>query len=251
MALMLFGHRGAAGEAPENTLAGFEHAYRAARVRCFELDVHLTKNNELAVIHDGTLDRTTDGKGRIGDYTLEELKRFDAGILFKAKFGRCFIPSLDEVLAIYADLIQSFQIEIKTDTREILEVVVKMVLEAIQRYQIKDKTIITSFDQYALQRVLGSSPSQKCGLIAMNYTAQDLEAAVCLGCFNTCIPLTSPNGAELVAAARAKGIQTTGWLGNTPQDVDALLSWNVDSITSNFPTSIRTYLCDTKHIDCT
>jgi glycerophosphoryl diester phosphodiesterase len=250
MALMLFGHRGAAGEAPENTLVGFEHAYKTAKVRCFELDVHLTKDKKLAVIHDGVLDRTTDGKGPISAYSLEELKRFDAGVLFKNRFAGSMIPSLDEVLTIYADSIASFQIEIKTDTREVLDEVARMVLNAIQRYKIKDKTVVTSFDQYALECILKNNPSQRCGLIAMNYTARDLETALRLGCFNTCVPITAPEGADLVAAARAKGLQTTGWLGNTPQDVDVLLKWNVDSITSNYPSSVRAYLRDTKRIEC-
>lgn len=250
MALMLFGHRGAAGEAPENTLVGFEHAYKVAKVRCFELDVHLTKDNKLAVIHDGVLDRTTDGKGPIGDYSLGELKRFNAGVLFKDRFAGSIIPSLNEVLAIYADSITSFQIEIKTDSREVLQVVSAMVADAIRRYRIQEKTVVTSFDRYALECILKATPSQKCGLIAMNYTTRDLENAISLGCFNTCIPLTALDGAGLVAAARAKGLQTTGWLGNTPRDVDSLLAWNVDSITSNFPSSVRAYLRDTKHIEC-
>lgn len=250
MALMLFGHRGAAGEAPENTLVGFEHAYKVAKVRCFELDVHLTKDKKLAVIHDGTLDRTTDGKGPVGSRTMEELRRFNAGVLFPGRFPGSTIPSLDEVLTIYADSVASFQIEIKTDSREVLELVSSMVVDAIRRYRIGEKTVVTSFDRYALECVLKAAPSQKCGLIAMNYTARDLENAIGLGCFNTCIPLTAPDGAELVAAARAKGLQTTGWLGNTPGDVDSLLAWKVDSITSNYPGPMRAYLRDAKRLEC-
>jgi len=247
MAIMLFGHRGAAGEAPENTLVGFAYAFRSAQVRCFEFDVHLTKDSRLAVIHDGIIDRTTNGKGEIGMYTLDELKQFDAGVQFGRRFSGAVIPSLEEVLDIYAGEIASFQIEIKTDTQEVLDVVVAKLLDTIQTYQISEKTVVTSFDAYALRRVLKTNPSQKCGFIAMNYTENDLLTAVDLGCFNTCIPLTSPDGKELVTQAQSKGLQTTGWLGNSSQDIDILLDWNVDSITSNYPTSIRNYLCNVKH----
>ncbi|PKL11511.1 MAG: glycerophosphodiester phosphodiesterase, partial [Spirochaetae bacterium HGW-Spirochaetae-8] len=84
---MLFGHRGAAGEAPENTLVGFAHAFQVAHVRCFEFDVHLTKDRQLAIIHDASIDRTTNGKGFVADYTLQELKKLDAGVLYKPQFA--------------------------------------------------------------------------------------------------------------------------------------------------------------------
>ena len=248
MGIMLFGHRGAAGEAPENTLVGFAHAFQVAHVRCFEFDVHLTKDKRLAVIHDGLIDRTTDGKGPVGQYTLEELKCFNAGSTHKDQYKGAVIPSLEEVLDVYAYKITSFQLEIKTDTPEVLDIVAKMVVEAIKAYGIAEKTVVTSFDPYAIQRVLKISPSQKCGFIAMEYKQEDIETALRLGCFNTCIRITTPNGKELVAQARDKGLQTTGWLGNSTQDVDTLLDWQVDSITSNYPTSIGTYLRDVKHL---
>jgi len=248
MGIMLFGHRGAAGEAPENTLVGFAHAFQVAHVRCFEFDVHLTKDRQLAIIHDASIDRTTNGKGFVADYTLQELKKLDAGVLYKPQFAGAVIPSLDEFLAIYASKITSFQLEIKTDTHEVLDIVAKMVVEALENYEIADKTVVTSFDPYAIEQVLKIRPSQKCGFIAMEYKLEDLETALRLGCFNTCIRITTPNGKELVAHARAKGLQTTGWLGNSTQDVNTLLDWHVDSITTNYPTSIGTYLRDVRQL---
>src|SRR5439155_21621382 len=75
--MLLFGHRGARGEAPENTLAGFAHARRAG-VAAFELDVRPTADGRLAVIHDATVDRTTNATGAVSDFTAADLARLDA-----------------------------------------------------------------------------------------------------------------------------------------------------------------------------
>ena len=245
MPLLIFGHRGAAGEAPENTMVGFNYAYDTARVRCFELDVHLTKDGQLAVIHDPLLDRTTDGKGPVGHYSLAELKRFNAGLLFPGKFTHAKIPTLHEVLDEFADKISFFQIEIKTDTEIVLNRVADLVLQAIDTYKIREKTVVTSFDPYAITRIRLTDPTQHCGLIAMEYSEEDLLKAIGLGCYNTCIRITTANGKDLVAKAQSYGLQTTGWLGNTAEDVDTLLSWGVDSITTNYPSAVRTYVQQT------
>jgi len=242
MALLLFGHRGAAGEAPENTMLGFKHAYETAGVRCFELDVHLTLDGKLAVIHDSTLERTTNGTGQVTAYSMPHLQELDAGKLFPSIKGKATIPTLDEVLNAYAKNIAEFQIEIKTDAKPVLDEVARLVLEAISRHGIKDKTVVTSFDTYAITAIRSLDGTQRCGLIAMEYTERDLMKAIELGCRNTCIRTTTVEGKRLVARARAAGLQTTGWLGNSTADVDLLLSWGVDSITTNYPGTIRRYL---------
>src|SRR5512140_3219428 len=90
-------HRGFSGENPENTLASFRAAI-AAGADMVELDVHLTRDNELVVIHDDTLERTTDGKGNVADKTLAELKALDAGFKFNPQFAGERIPTLAEGL---------------------------------------------------------------------------------------------------------------------------------------------------------
>jgi len=236
----LFGHRGAAGEAPENTLTGYEFAYRLG-VRCLELDVHLTRDGELAVIHDDTLDRTTDGKGHVGGYTMAELRRFDAGVLFKG-YPSAGISSLDEVLDAYAAKMKLFQVEIKTDRPFILDMVCRQVCDALRKFEIAEKTVVTSFDPYAIRTVRGILPEQKCGLISMYYKESDIHLAKSLGCYNTCIPLKTGGSKTLVKIAQRLGLEVTGWLGNSIEDVDALLDWGVDSITSNYPSVVLPYL---------
>ena len=203
MALLLFGHRGAASEAPENTMVGFDHAYKQASVRCFEFDVRLTKDEQLAVIHDATIDRTTDGTGKVIDYTLGQLQRFNAS---KIPFIHAAIPSLGEVLDTYSETITQFQIEIKPEVPEIIRKVAKRVVDAIASYRIAEKSVVTSFDPYAIECVHTLDANQRCGLIAFDYTIDVLDTAGALGCYNVCIPITTANGKELVMPAR-KGVQ--------------------------------------------
>ena len=239
--VQLFGHRGAAGEAPENTMTGYEFAY-AHGVRCLELDVHLTRDGDLAVIHDETLDRTTDGKGHVGGYTMGELKDFHAGALFAERYPEARIPSLREVMEGYASKMSLFQVEIKTDRPFILDMVCKQVLDTLGDFDIAGKTIITSFDPYAIKAIRLISSGQKCGLISMSYRESDIHLARELGCWNTCIPLRTGGSRELVRKAQNLGLEVTGWLGNSLSDVDTLLDWGVDSITTNFPSLVLPYL---------
>src|SRR5919197_4354903 len=95
---LVVGHRGAMGYAPENTLASFELAVEQG-ADVVELDVHLSRDGQVVVIHDEQLDRTTDGRGLVGDRTLDELKRLDAGSWFDPRFAGQRIPTLHEVLA--------------------------------------------------------------------------------------------------------------------------------------------------------
>jgi glycerophosphoryl diester phosphodiesterase len=94
---ILIAHRGGSLEAPENTMAAFRHAIELG-MRFVELDVQMTRDGELVVIHDETLDRTTDGSGPVRDYTLEEIRRFDAGSSFDIQYAGERVPTLREVL---------------------------------------------------------------------------------------------------------------------------------------------------------
>jgi glycerophosphoryl diester phosphodiesterase len=93
----IIAHRGASGSAPENTLAAIELAI-ANKADMIEIDIHQTKDGKLVVIHDDKLDRTTTGKGKINELTLEEIKKHDAGSWFNTSFSNEKVPELKEVL---------------------------------------------------------------------------------------------------------------------------------------------------------
>src|SRR5271156_4282030 len=110
-AVLNIAHRGASGTFPENTLAAFRAAIDAGADMC-ELDVHLTRDGVVVVIHDEEVDRTTDGKGRVAEMTLAEIKRLDAGARYDRRFTGETIPTLEEVF----DLVEgrcSLNIELK------------------------------------------------------------------------------------------------------------------------------------------
>jgi len=97
--IMIVGHRGLRSLYPENTMVSFQAALDL-KLDLIEFDVHFTKDKQLVVCHDTTIDRTTNGTGAIRDYTLEELKTFDAGIVKSEKFAGQRIPTLEEVLTL-------------------------------------------------------------------------------------------------------------------------------------------------------
>ena len=116
---MVFAHRGSKANRPENTLASFREAVRV-KSDGIELDVHLSQDGQLVVIHDEKIERTTNGKGLVRNLSLRELKQFDAGSWFKEEFHGEKIPSLQEVLDLLIELnfMGVLNIEIKTDNYE-------------------------------------------------------------------------------------------------------------------------------------
>ncbi|WP_353948544.1 glycerophosphodiester phosphodiesterase family protein [Sporolactobacillus sp. Y61] len=114
MRTAIFAHRGSKANRPENTLAAFEEA---ARVQSdgIELDVHLTKDQEVVVMHDEKVNRTTNGTGQIKQFTLRDLQELDAGSWFSGNYRKEKVPTLKEVLELLSDYSGVINIELKTD----------------------------------------------------------------------------------------------------------------------------------------
>ena len=237
--MLVFGHRGARGEAPENTLAGFAHAY-AAGVRAFELDVRLSADDQLVVIHDATVDRTTSATGAVSDLTADELARLDARAAFPTWAEPAGVPRLAEVLDDYAGRVR-FAIEIKTDTPERLGRVATHLVAHVNQYGIAERTTITSFDPVALEIVRRLAPAVPRAFIGAFDTPSFLETALRLGCRQADMPVAR-SSAEMVRRAKLAGLRVVGWQGNTPENLETLLEWGVDGITSDYPTTALAYL---------
>src|ERR687886_2515618 len=145
------GHRGAMGHCPENTLASFERALELG-ADWIELDVHLSRDGALVVIHDESLDRTTDGHGLVKDHTLAELKRLDAGAWFGAAFAGQGIPTLDEVLVWAGERDTIVDIEIK-NAPIYYAGIEEAVIRTLDRYGMTERAIVISFDHRSVARV--------------------------------------------------------------------------------------------------
>jgi glycerophosphoryl diester phosphodiesterase len=150
---LVAGHRGFSAKYPENTMVSFEAAALAG-VGMIELDITLTRDSKIVVIHDDTLDRTTNGSGLVGSYTLAELRRLDAGSWFHQRFAGEKVPMLDEVLNAFVGRVM-INIEIKPNiTNEFyIERIVDQTLEAVDARKAIGEVLISSFDPEILQRV--------------------------------------------------------------------------------------------------
>ena len=230
--MIVFGHRGARGEAPENTLAGFGYARRLG-VDGLELDVRLSADRQLVVIHDETVDRTTDATRPVAQYTADQLSRLDARGSCPEWPERVVVPTLEQVLDAYADT-PRFEIEIKRDTPARLEEVCARLAAMIARYDLVGRATVSSFDQTALSLVRRLAPDLPRAYIGAYDEPHYLETAVALGCAQVDIPLAS-NSPALVREAQSRGLAVTGWLGNSWSDVRTLVDWGVDHITTDYP----------------
>lgn len=162
----LIAHRGISAKAPENTLAAFELALKTPGIDMIELDVRLSKENEVIVLHDRTLQRTTTGNGPARNYTLDELKQYDAGSWFHPRFSSERIPTLREVF----NLAQSncwFDIEIKSDFwhREPEGLLERRVLETVAEAGFSDRVMYSSFDHQLIGRLKRMEPGAVTGVL--------------------------------------------------------------------------------------
>ncbi len=222
--MLKIGHRGAMGYAPENTLASFAKALEL-EVDGIELDVHVCKSGEVVVIHDGQVERTTNGKGNVREMTLKELKELDAGLGQR-------IPTLSEVLG-FVNRRAIIDIELKAEG--IGSSVAQIVQEYIQEHHWKnDHFIITSFDHHELKRCHENLPGIPFGpLIAakpLDYAnmAQAMDA-------DWIMPFFDFLDDNFVRDAHQRGLKVITWTVNRLDDIKRALNMGVDGIISNFP----------------
>lgn len=145
---LILAHRGYAAEYPENTMLAFKEAEKAG-ADGLELDVQMTRDGELVVIHDEKVDRTTDGFGLVVNYSLEELRKLDARFKFKELPKKEQIPSLDEVLEWLSGTGMICNIELKNSIIP-YEGMEEKVINKVRQYGLSDRIIISSFNHYSI-----------------------------------------------------------------------------------------------------
>jgi glycerophosphoryl diester phosphodiesterase len=231
--VLLVGHRGARGEAPENTVAGFEHAL-AVGVDALELDVRLCADGELVVVHDDTLDRTTDAGGPVAALTAPELARVDARGSFPVWPEPVGVPTLGEVLDRFAGRTR-LAIEVKRDAPDRMARVVEQLVAMLRARRLGDRVLVTSFEPQALATARRLAPELPRAYIGAFDSPEYLGRAAELDCAQVDVPVAT-GSAEVVRAAQALGMRVCGWLGNTPDTLRVLVGWGVDAITTDYPT---------------
>ena len=161
---LVFGHRGAKAYAPMNTLPALELAIQQG-ADGVELDAHFSKDREVVIVHDFTVDSTTNGKGRVRDMTLAQIKALDAGGWFDPAFQNTRIPTLDEVFeAVGKQLFINVEIKVKSSDTEGLE---RVIADKIRNYALQQRVIVSSFDLPVLERFRRIMPDVPVGFLHM------------------------------------------------------------------------------------
>lgn len=162
----LIAHRGISGKAPENTLSSFRRALQCEGIDMIELDVRLTKDRQVIVLHDRTLQRTTTGNGLASSYTLSEIKRYDAGSWFHPRFSAERVPTLVEVLELIGKS-RWVNVEIKAASwfRKDPGVLEQLVLETIHKEGYQNHTLVSSFNHQVLANIRAMDKHLPLGVI--------------------------------------------------------------------------------------
>lgn len=236
--MIVYGHRGAKGEAPENTLPGFMHAYRHG-IRHFELDLVLSRDGKPVLVHDLSVDRTTSQKGSISSFTAAELAAMDARRNTSSWPTPTGIPTLEDLLDQFNDL-EHLQLEVKKDKRQRLNVLCNRLTEVIQRRDLYEKVAITSSDTWFLNEIRRRNRNIRIGLVSDRKFPRPINVATRLHCEHLCINWKLCTK-ELVDTAHRRGMHVSTWTVNRIHDMLQLEAMGVDSIITDYPTSTRIF----------
>jgi glycerophosphoryl diester phosphodiesterase len=231
---LLIGHRGYPARYPENTLASFRGAMEAG-CDMIELDVTLTRDRKVVVIHDDTLDRTTTGKGLVRSHSSEEIETLDAGSWFDPRFSAERVPELSEVLALTAGRCL-LNIEIKTSAYEAdfpADAIEHQVVKLVKTSGAMDRVIISSFDRRILLRIAAMGEPPAIAFITDHGVDRNaLELLIALKAFSW-HPRFKVLTRDQVEAVHAAGLKIFPWTINTREEAQRILALGVDGLICN------------------
>jgi len=222
--MMIMGHRGAAALEPENTLLSIERAMEIG-VDAVEIDVRLSKDKEIVVIHDSTVDRTTNGTGPVSGYALKEMKKLDAG---KGET----IPTLDEVIDLIGNKVR-LVIELKEEGTE------RRVVELIKRNNLDDKVYVISFWHSLVKTVKKMDSRIKTGVLLVGCPVDACIATQASA--NALVMKYTFVNRKFVEIAHKEGLKVFIWNIDDPQLLKPYADMRVDGIGSNDPRVLVEY----------
>ncbi|MET8976680.1 glycerophosphodiester phosphodiesterase family protein [Streptomyces sp. NPDC004539] len=217
MEFVTMGHRGVMGVEPENTLRSFVAA-QAAGLDGIELDLHLSSDGELVVMHDADVDRTTDGSGPVREHTLQELRAFDAG-----RGER--VPTFEEALDAVSVPLQA-EIKDAQAAQALAEVMLKR--------ELVDRVEVSSFHDQALAEITRLVPGVRTALIGGRYGADIADRAVDVGARTLCLNIRRLT-LETVEHARKHDLRVLAWVVNTQDQLRLARAFELDGVTTDYP----------------
>ena len=227
-------HRGSSYEAPENTMLAFENAVKAT-ADYIELDVQMTSDGYIVVMHDASAYRTTGVAKNITDMTYEEVKKLDAGYWFSEKYRGERVPSFEEVLKLVKSSPVSIKLNVEIKSSADSSIAAGKVIELIKKYSMEQNCVITSFDYDALLAVKSMDEDIQTGYIL----------SVAYGRFyeNTNVDFFSVNASFLtkrtVDAIHNTGKQVYAWTANNDTSIKNLANKGIDNIITDEPVMAR------------
>ncbi len=229
----VFAHRGSSGTCPENTILAYKEAVEVGSDG-IEIDVQYTKDNELVVIHDSTVNRTTNGKGLVKDYTLEEIKRLDAGSWFSEQFALEQIPTIEEVLAFVKEkegLLLNIELKNVVIHHEGIE---ERVIQLVREYGLTKRVILSSFNHISLHKFSKLAPEIECAVITLDkqYKPWDYIASVGAAGWH---PQWSKIDQYIINEMKKRKHPVRIYTINRVDQMEAFLANNIDAIMTDYP----------------
>lgn len=237
--MKIYAHRGSSGTHPENTIAAFR-ATAKLPVHGVEFDVHMTKDHELVVIHDETINRTSNGAGFIKDLTLAELKEFDFGSWFSPKFKKETIPTLREVLYVFKDTEHHLNIELKSDVFP-YEGMEQAIIQMLNDYRLEARVVISSFNHEMIRDFKQLASPIETAILFMEVMIEPHKYAEKVGAdaIHAFFPtVLRQMGAEAIASGKKVRVFTV----NEEKYADTLKQIGVDAIFTDYPEKMWKYL---------
>ena len=228
--MLVIAHRGASGNAPENTLAAFRKAV-AFGATFIETDLQLSRDARFVAIHDATVDRTTNGQGGVHEMTLSDLRRLDAGSWFGSEFVGERIPTLEEILEFSKKNDVVFYLEIKPGSAWGGE---HALIGALRDSGEIPRAVVISFDPDIVLNLRKIEPTLMTGLLHDGQVENPLDKAVEIGARQLVVrgDLVTP---ALIAQAKKKDLHVVCWTVNHPAHMRMLIAAGVDGIMSDYP----------------
>ncbi len=244
MKTLIYGHRGASGYAPENTLEAFQKAVDL-KADGIELDIQLTKDQKIVVCHDETIDRTSNGTGYLRDYTLDELKQLNFNRTHP-EYTFVQIPTMEEVFQLLKNTNLIINIELKTGIY-FYEGIEEKIIQLTKEYGFDNRVIYSSFNHYSAKKIHALNPHAKVGFLyedgpidMPSYAYQHHANAIHPAWYNLQYDGVSTD-------ARNLNLDINVWTVNTKEQVQLCLQNQVTGIITNYPDRVREYI---KELEC-